>query len=153
MTTEPGNNRFLKRLNRLAVINKIREYEPVSRQQLSKLTGLTPSSVTLITRELLNSGFIREVGPGRSSRGRKPVKLSFNNDAAYVIGIELTRYEPVVGIADLRNSPVEIKRLSVDMTLPEDGLPGCLKRFDGSSTVTNIGTKNSLASVSPARDW
>ncbi len=62
MTREPGNIKYLKKLNRLNVLNAIKDNEPVARLQLSQMTGLTPPAITVITRELLDSGLIREVG-------------------------------------------------------------------------------------------
>ena len=50
----------MKKINRMAVLNLVKEREPVSRQQLSKYTGLTPPAITGIVRELLDLGFITE---------------------------------------------------------------------------------------------
>jgi len=121
VTKEPGNIKYLKKLNRLNVLNAIKDNEPVARLQLSQMTGLTPPAITVITRELLDSGLIREVGLGKSRGGRKPIKLILVPDAAYVIGIELTHYETTIGIADLKNDPTDIYTVSLDMTDPKIG--------------------------------
>ncbi|MDR3560446.1 MAG: ROK family transcriptional regulator [Negativicutes bacterium] len=126
MTKEPGNIKYLKKKNRLNVLNAIKDNEPVARLQLSQMTGLTPPAITMITRELLDSGLIREVGLGKSRGGRKPVKLIIVPDAAFVIGIELTHYETTIGIADLKNDPTDIYTVSLDMTDPASGLNGLM---------------------------
>jgi predicted NBD/HSP70 family sugar kinase len=56
--------------------------------RLAKITGLTPTAITGIIRELLNMGLVKEVGLDNSRGGRRPVKLKFNPEAAYVIGID-----------------------------------------------------------------
>ena len=123
MVKRPGNSKYVKQMNRMLVLNIIKEHELVSRQQLAKLTGLTAPAITGIIREFLEMGFIKEVGLGTSSGGRKPVKIELNSDAGYVIGIEVTRYETLIGIADLKNDPTDIKRIDLDMSNPEQGMP------------------------------
>ncbi|MBP2660920.1 MAG: Glucokinase, partial [Firmicutes bacterium] len=101
MVKKPGNSKYVKNLNRMTVLNIIKENELVSRQQLAQLTGLTPPAITGIIRELLDMGFVMEVGLGTSQGGRKPMKLKFNAKAGYVIGVEITSHETVLVIADL----------------------------------------------------
>lgn len=122
MTQSPGNSKYVKKLNRMMVLNIIKEHEQISRQQLAKLTGLTPATITGIIRELLTQGFVKEVGLGRSKGGRRPMYLTFNSNAGYVVGVEVTRQEVIIGIADLKNAPVNIQAIKVDMTQPAGGI-------------------------------
>lgn len=117
-----GNSKYMKKLNRMAVINIIKDHEPISRQQLAEITGLTPSAITGIIRELLDMGIIREVGLDKSTGGRRPIKLSFNSDAGYVLGVEVTRFESLVGTCDLKNDPTDFRTIKIDMTEPQKGL-------------------------------
>lgn len=126
MIKRPGNSKYVKQLNRMTVLNIIKENELVSRQQLAQLTGLTPPAITGIIRELLDIGFVMEVGLGTSQGGRRPVKLKFNAKAGYVIGIEVASHETVIGIADLENDPTNIITMNLNMTDPEFGIPQLL---------------------------
>ncbi|WP_122626433.1 ROK family transcriptional regulator [Lucifera butyrica] len=119
----PGNSKYVKRLNRMTVLNIIKQHEPVSRNQLAALTGLTPPAITGIIRELLDLGFVEETGLGNSRGGRRPMKLRLNGKAGYVIGLEVTHFETVIACADLKNEPTDISAYSIDMTEPETGLP------------------------------
>ncbi|SFL71116.1 ROK family transcriptional regulator [Pelosinus propionicus] len=123
MVKKPGNSKYVKNLNRMTVLNIIKENELVSRQQLAQLTGLTPPAITGIIRELLEMGFVIEVGLGTSQGGRKPMKLKFNAKAGYVIGVEITSHETVLVIADLENAPIHSITLDLDMTEPDIGIP------------------------------
>jgi len=127
MPKNPGNSKYVKKLNRMTVLNIIKENEPISRKQLADLTGLTPPAITGIMRELLELGFVREVGLGKSHGGRKPVKLTFNPEAGYVIGVEITRMETTIAVADLKNDPTDKKTIGIDMTEPETGLAGLME--------------------------
>lgn len=118
-----GNSKYVKNLNRMTVLNIIKESEPVSRKQLAKLTGLTPPAITGIVRELIDMGLVMEVGLEKSRGGRRPVKLRFNPNAGYIIGVEVTRYETKIGLADLKNYPKNIQTIEIDMTEPKVGIP------------------------------
>lgn len=122
LTKEPINSKYIKKLNRMTVINTIKKHEPVSRQQLAEFTGLTPPAISGIVRELLEAGLVREVGLDKSSGGRRPVNLCLNPEAGYVIGIEVTRFESLIGIADLKNDPTDFRIAKIDMTDPKKGI-------------------------------
>ncbi|TYP53240.1 ROK family transcriptional regulator [Thermosediminibacter litoriperuensis] len=122
MSKGPGNSKYVKKINRMTVLNLIKQHEVISRQELAKITGLTPPAITGIIRELLEIGLVKEVGLAKSRGGRRPVKLKFNPEAGYVIGIEVTRFETSIGIADLKNDPTEINTIDLDMTDPDAGI-------------------------------
>ncbi|MEN6412874.1 MAG: ROK family transcriptional regulator [Veillonellales bacterium] len=122
MTKKPGNSKYVKKFNRMTVLNVIKDYEPVSRHQLSEQTGLTPPAITGIVRELIDLGFVKEVGLGTSKGGRRPIKLKFNCKAGNVIGIEVTSREAVLSVADLKNIPTAIQAIGVNMSEPELGV-------------------------------
>ncbi|MBE3580632.1 MAG: ROK family transcriptional regulator [Thermoanaerobacteraceae bacterium] len=119
---EAGNLQHLKKLNRLVVLNTIRQHGSLSRKQLAKLTGLTPAAMTGIVRELVETGYVTEIGLGKSARGRRPVRLELNPSAGFVVGVEITRQRTTVGIVNLGAQPVVIKRLSIAMEEPRLGL-------------------------------
>lgn len=116
------NSKYIKKLNRLKILNIIKNNPSATRSQLAEVTGLTPPAITGIIRELIDRGFVREVGLGRSYGGRKPVKLEINENKGYVIGIEVTRQEVTIGVADLINMPHHIERQSADMSCPDKSI-------------------------------
>mgnify|MGYP003591883155 CR=1 FL=1 len=73
MTTMIGNNKHVKQLNRLQVLDIIRKRDGVSRKELAKITGLTPPAITGIVKDLLKMRLVLEGGLGSSQGGRKPV--------------------------------------------------------------------------------
>lgn len=100
------NNEAMKKINLSLVLNTIWENEPISRRDLAKLTGLTPSSITNIIKRLMQDGVLLETGVGESSGGRKPVMLHINGQSGYIIGIELTFYHITGIIMDMRAKKV-----------------------------------------------
>ena len=82
--------------NDALTLNVIRRQGPVSRVEISKMTGLTPPTVTNITTKLLELGLIAEDRMGESSGGRRPLLLKINSLLATVI-IVYIRSERMIG--------------------------------------------------------
>lgn len=130
MAKNAVNSKYLKKLNRMTILNLIKNYQPIGRQDLAHMTGLTPAAITGIIRQLLELNLVEERGLGKSNGGRRPMKLVFNGQAGYVIGLEVTHAETIMGVADLTNQPTDIKTIALDMTEPERGLPALVNHVN-----------------------
>ena len=97
----------MKQLNVSAVLKVIRDNGSLSRADVAKITGLTPASVTNITKMLIEDEYLVECKVGQSSGGRPPIMLELNPNARYVIGISIG-----VGMID-----VVITNLSAEIIL------------------------------------
>jgi predicted NBD/HSP70 family sugar kinase len=75
--------------------------QPLSRQDLSQATGLSPASVSNVTRELISEGVIVEAGSVDSDGGRPRVLLRMNPDHGYVIGVDVGETRIRVELFDL----------------------------------------------------
>lgn len=78
-----------------------REHQ-ISRAEISRLMNLSRSTVTEIIKELLQTGFVAEVGIGESSGGRKPIVLEFQDDAKVILGIDIGATHVSVALTNLR---------------------------------------------------
>ncbi len=83
-----GNNRFLKELNKAHILDLIRQKKAISKIELSKLTGLSPTAIGAITSELQEQGYIYETGSGESRGGRRPRLLELKPGSFYSVGID-----------------------------------------------------------------
>ena len=70
-----GNSKFIKNLNQALILNLVREYELISRNEIAKLTKLTPATISNLTNSLIKDGYLEEKGEGNSPVGRKPIFL------------------------------------------------------------------------------
>ncbi|GCE22118.1 xylose repressor protein [Dictyobacter kobayashii] len=104
----------MKEINLSIVLNLIRSHGPLSRTDIVQRSGLSQGAVSILTGELLASGFIREIGEGQSKGGRSPVLLVLNPHAGFVIGIKLTERAIVAAITDLEAAVVYSKLYPVD---------------------------------------
>jgi predicted NBD/HSP70 family sugar kinase len=83
--THPG---LLKQINTARLLELLRCHAPISRADLARLTGLTRSTVTVITAELVAQGLVQESGGFSANRGggRPGVGLMLNPNGAFFIG-------------------------------------------------------------------
>src|SRR5690625_901953 len=83
------NQHVVKKENKALVLDKIKQNSPISRADIATSTGLNKGTVSSLVNELLDEKLISESGPGKSSGGRRPVMLLFNQLAGYTVGIDL----------------------------------------------------------------
>ncbi|SFB00499.1 xylose repressor, XylR [Lentibacillus halodurans] len=83
------NQNTIKNGNKSLVLETIMNHSPISRADIAEKTGLNKGTVSSQVNELLDEDLIYEKGPGKSSGGRKPVMLLFNEVAGYSIGIDI----------------------------------------------------------------
>ena len=119
-----GSFDLLKQLNVSMILQCIRKHGSISRAELAKRTGLTPASVSKITKELMKRGFIYESGMGKSNGGRPPILLDLNAQAGYIIGVNLGPEFLEVVVTDLEAEILtsvgeKLENLSKDYVLDE----------------------------------
>ena len=119
---QAGKNLSDIKLNNQSVIFRaIREAGAISRSDLAKRTGLNPSTITHISRELLNRGMIVVAGPGKSRGGRRSSLLQINAQYAYIIAVRLSRYNIQSILTDLNlNDAIRRTFISSSLTHPAD---------------------------------
>ena len=83
--------RLLKQINYVRILGLLRRQAGLSRADIARQTGLTRSTVTVITAELIADELIRE-GATMASQpggGRPGVELELNPEGAFFIGAEI----------------------------------------------------------------
>jgi len=96
----------MKSVNRSIILNKIRTDSPISRAQIAKETKLTPPTVSSNVKALIEQGLVIESELGESQGGRKPTMLLINNEAFYVIGVDVGPREIDYVVANLAGTIV-----------------------------------------------
>ncbi|MGW0216650.1 ROK family transcriptional regulator [Micromonospora chokoriensis] len=98
----------------------------VSRADLSRLSGLSPSTVSQRVEALINQGLLEETGAGRSRGGRRPRQLAVPTGGAVVGAIDLGAHHARIGTLDLSGRVVQARTLPVRI---EDGPETVLGRL------------------------
>lgn len=108
--------------NRRVVMEAIRIHKRLSRADLTRLTELTSQTISNITRELVEMGFLIALPPERIGRGQPAVPFTINPDGAYSIGIQLNHHELNAVAADLSGAIVARGSLAVDRLSPSEAI-------------------------------
>lgn len=140
--TTTGDLTLIKKINTSIVLEAVLKNAPLSRAQISELTGLNKATVSNLVQDLIDSDLIIEIGPGESSGGRKPVMLLFNGQAGYAVGIDLgVNYIRGV-LADLEGNVIaelqkSLKKHQLEFTLKE--LIQCIEELIGKAPDSPYG--------------
>src|SRR5689334_11614360 len=88
--SSPDSSSAQRRGNRERVVRALRERGALSRSALAEV-GLSRSTVSSVTEELLASGMIQEVIGGKDTRrtGRPPTLVALNGSLGLTVGIEI----------------------------------------------------------------
>ena len=95
---------------RQQIFEYVRATGLIARVDVAKDLAISPGSVTALTAELIDEGFIQESSAPRrdadSSRGRPPVALGVRPEAGYVAGIKLSDQAHAAVILDFAGNRV-----------------------------------------------
>jgi predicted NBD/HSP70 family sugar kinase len=86
---QPATAPMLKALNERTVFEAIRAAHPISRAEISRRVGISKPTVSAALTALLDSGLVRETGPG--SEGPTYGALFFEpvSEAGFVVGLDI----------------------------------------------------------------
>lgn len=151
---------LVRDVNRSAVLRVIGQAGPIARATIARRLGLSPATVTAVTRELISLGFVRVVDQAPSRGGRPALLLGLVPSAAHALGVKLAP-DHVVGVrvdldgevlerfespfdASAAGAPAELAALLRPHTAPRDdgasllgvglGVPGVV---DADGTVAS----------------
>ncbi len=116
--TRAAHNTFSVRWhNRRLLLLNLLEQQPISRVRLARLTGLSTTTVTNLTSELIQEGVVAEIGVDVIAQprgaGRPPLALSLVADSRHAIGVHigvrsvrLVLCDLMVGVLDRDEFPI-----------------------------------------------
>jgi predicted NBD/HSP70 family sugar kinase len=97
---ELASSEVARDINRDVVLELIRTKQPISRADLSRNSGLQPSTISSIVEQLINEKWIVEGAAARRPRGRRPTLLSLNSDMVIVVA-DIRPHQAVIAVVDL----------------------------------------------------
>ena len=111
-----GDGAYIKKINRGLILSKIIEHDVISRADLSKITGLNKATISVQVADLLDAKLIYETQLEHNVVGRRPIMLSVNRQAGYVLGIDLDYKHIQYTISDLGGNPVHYQSETFETT-------------------------------------
>ncbi|RKN70116.1 ROK family transcriptional regulator [Paenibacillus ginsengarvi] len=101
----------MKERNKALLLHLLYDQGPISRVELARLTGLSPSTVSMLIEESIGDGFVHEIGTVGGKVGRKMKMLDIRPDCAYSIGFDLSNMATRCVLLDVRGHIVASDRL------------------------------------------
>lgn len=95
-----ASSEMARDINRDIVLEFIRFRQPVSRVDLSRLSGLQPSTISAIVEDLIEEGWVKEGAVVRGGRGRPSTMLSVNEDLV-TLALDIRPNQAIVAVVDL----------------------------------------------------
>ncbi|MET9404939.1 ROK family transcriptional regulator [Streptomyces sp. NPDC002935] len=119
-TSPPSPVLDRRRTSASVILRSVLEHGPVARSTISRLTGLSPASVTDYCARFTERGLIREAAaPHRSNGvGRPHLPVDLDRSRFVVGGVHVAVPYTTVALLDLRGRVVAEKRLRHDHTEP-----------------------------------
>lgn len=98
------NASYINKLNKIQVLQLIRQSDYTSRADIVKQTKLSAPTVTRIVDTLVEEGLVIMTGEGDSTGGRPPILLKFDGTDNFVIGVDLGSTSIRVALSDLNGT-------------------------------------------------
>ncbi|HEX5284603.1 MAG TPA: ROK family protein [Bryocella sp.] len=104
-TVRTASNKMPRRVNTKLILDVLRKHQPVSRVDLARLSGLQPSTVSLIVEELVHEHWLDEGEFVKGAMGRRPQLLSLSHDRC-VIAIDIHPRQTTLAVVDITGTIV-----------------------------------------------
>jgi len=91
----------LRERNLKTIIDVVFRYQPVSRTNIAKLTGISKPTVSKLVGLLMSENYIVKTGKTSSGLGKRQELLSFNPEKAFVISVDVGLATTIVAKVDL----------------------------------------------------
>jgi predicted NBD/HSP70 family sugar kinase len=106
-----GSKELIRDINTNLVLETIINQNAISRAAIAKHLGLTKATISAIVQELINKKLVIEIGSDDTSLGRKPILLSLNKKAGYVICIDVGVDTISALVSDLLGEDCSLKQI------------------------------------------
>lgn len=110
-----ASNKTPRHINSNLVLSTVRRRQPISRVDLARVSGLQPSTVSLIVEELLRSKWLLEGEGVKGARGRRPRLLTMSRQKC-VVAVDIHPRQTTLALTDASGQIVWQNVLS----LPQD---------------------------------
>ncbi len=112
-----------------SVLRLIWHEQRTTRAEIARYTGLSRSTVSEIIDCLLKTGLVIEIGAGRSSGGRRPILLEFQDEARVILGVDLGATHVSVALTDLRGRVLDWKEMKHPVRTDPEGTRRLMNRL------------------------
>jgi predicted NBD/HSP70 family sugar kinase len=98
----PADSAAIRAHNRSQIVRLVWEAKSMSRAAIARHFGLSRSTVSAIVAELINLRLLKDTGRGVSTGGRRPLMVTFQDDAYSLIGVDVGATHVGAALVNLR---------------------------------------------------
>ncbi|WP_419902016.1 ROK family protein [Kiloniella sp.] len=98
--TRGSNQSSMRAYNERLVLSLVRRHGQLAKMKISRMTGLSAQTVSVIMRALEADGLLIKGEPVRGKVGQPSIPLSLNPDGAYFIGLKIGRRSSELVLVD-----------------------------------------------------
>jgi predicted NBD/HSP70 family sugar kinase len=120
-----ASSEIARDINRDVILEVIRANQPISRAELSRVSGLQRSTVSLIVNQLIEERWVREGATAAVPRGRRPTMVGLNDDLVMLVAAIRPKMA-TVAIVDLNGRFLSRAQLPVTSD-PEKTMAGIIE--------------------------
>ena len=122
-----ANQALQGEINRSIIYNHIRENSPVSRTEVARTLGISPSAVTRVVNALVREKYVLEAEKVETPVGKRPTPLRINGQKGSVLAVDLSQDRLRLGLYDFAGAllsrrtgfRIQGRRESVDRLMEE----------------------------------
>lgn len=133
---------------RAAVLRPLRSGAAVSKADLARETGLSPSTVAARVAELIAGGHVVERGFGASAGGRRPTALAVRGEAGLIGCVDLGVHRTTIALADFAGGLHGERHLHLDVA---EGPRAVLRRLV--DELRRVADEQAHLAGVPLRGW
>ena len=134
------NSKVARNVNRIMILNLIREFQPISRIKIAHLTGLNKSTVSSIVNELLLEDLIYEKENVDANVGRNPIDLYLKLNKYFIGAVNIDYGLTRIAISDIDGSLKDLYTLETSHDDPEKFIEACLEQLTSLCNQYNVGS-------------
>jgi predicted NBD/HSP70 family sugar kinase len=150
------NIEFARLHNERVVLEAIRHFEPVSRAEIARLSGLTVQTISNIVDELSERDMIESTGRRQGQRGQPARELRLKPDGAYTVGLDLNRDHITGVLVNLAGQVVHRLHYELTYPTPQEAIPLMLDMIRQLTKSAKLESKNlwgiGIATPGPIED-
>lgn len=124
------NSKVGRDINRSIILNTVRKHQPISRAEISKMTRLNKSTVSIIVSSLLNEDLLVEAPDRGNGIGRNPLDLSLKHGKHFVGAISLDAPCTRLAVVDMDGTIKARDEILTKAVSPDTLIPQCIARLN-----------------------
>lgn len=124
-----------REMNRMLILNALRERGPLSRADLSAVIGLSAATVTIATSDLIDEGIVVAGNPSKgdgdqAAMGRRPIPLDLNYSGLVAVGHKIMLGKVDSVLTNLATTPILARSAELPDQSPDTVVAVCAKMTD-----------------------